>query len=57
VLNQESRLSTVGHVPQWTLRFSLAMGLTYTFALLSWYLLESRFQKLRKHFIRQAQAE
>jgi hypothetical protein len=31
-------------------------GVNYTFALLSWYLLESSFQELRKHFTRQAQA-
>ena len=47
--------ATLSHLPQWPLRFSLALALTYAFAFASWHLLESRFQKLRKHFTRQAQ--
>jgi peptidoglycan/LPS O-acetylase OafA/YrhL len=45
---------TAGHLSRWPLRFSLALVLTYAFAFVSWHLLESRFQKLRKHFSRRA---
>jgi peptidoglycan/LPS O-acetylase OafA/YrhL len=47
--------ASVSLVPLWPLRLSLALTLTYAFAFVSWHLLESRFQKLRKHFSRRLQ--
>jgi peptidoglycan/LPS O-acetylase OafA/YrhL len=39
-------------LPLWPLRFAVALPLTFAFAFVSWHLLESRLQNLRKHFRR-----
>jgi peptidoglycan/LPS O-acetylase OafA/YrhL len=48
--------AAVSHMHLWPLRFSIALSLTYVFAFISWHLLESKFQKMRKQFSRQAHA-